>query len=143
MPAGPSVMGFVYFAAVKAAGYTAASVVLKNGYGLRESPRPNVCGVGLARTGIGIGAGAIYGGLWYFVLSKFVGEQSTAILYYLFLLPLRLAEWSFLIWLFFDRGLHDRTRLWKFAAFGTIASYVLDAVGVGAAFVLPGGMWIC
>lgn len=25
----------------------------------------------------------------------------------------------------------------------TIWSYVLDAIGIGAAFVLPGGIWVC
>jgi hypothetical protein len=64
-------------------------------------------------------------------------------IYYIFLLPVRLAEWTFLIWLFFDRGLHDRVRMWKYVAFGTICSYALDAIGVGAALVLPGGFWVC
>ena len=61
------------------------------------------------------------------------------IYYYAFLLPVRLTEWTFLIWLFFDRSLNDRVRMWKYIAFGTICSYVLDAIGVGAALVLPGG----
>ena len=143
MPAGPGAMGFVYFGAAKAVGYTAASVVLKNGYGLRESPKPGIWAVGLTRTLIGIGVGAVYGGLWYFVFSKFIGEDSVPTYYYLFLLPVRLAEWSLLLWLFFDRGLHDRSRMWKYVVFGTICSYMLDAIGVFAAFVLPGGMWIC
>jgi hypothetical protein len=146
MPAGPSLTGFAYFAAVKAASYTAASVVLKNGYGLRESSKPSVWSVGLTRTGIGIVVGLLYGSLWIFVLGKFVGSHSilySSVLYYFFLLPVRFAEWSLLIWLFFDRGLHDRLRMWKYIAFGTLCSYVLDAIGVGAALVLPGGIWVC
>jgi hypothetical protein len=145
MPAGPSPMGFLYFAAVKAAGYTAASVVLKNGYGLRGAPKPPVWAVGLTRTGIGLAAGALYGGLWILALNKFnafTGEGSEALSYAL-LLPIRLAEWILLIWIFLDRGLHQRARMWKYAAFGTICSYILDAIGVGAAFVLPGGFWVC
>jgi hypothetical protein len=33
--------------------------------------------------------------------------------------------------------------MWTYVAFGTISSYILDAIGVGAAFVLPGGFWVC
>jgi hypothetical protein len=143
MPAGPGPMGFVYFAAVKAVGYTAASVVLKNGYGLRGSSKPNVWSAGLTRTGIGIAAGLLYGSLWIFVLSKFVADSYSGVLYYVFLLPIRIGEWSLLIWLFFDRGLQARARMWKYVAFGTLCSYILDAIGVGAALVLPGGLWVC
>jgi len=75
MPAGPAPMAFGYFVAIKAAGYTAASLVLKNGYGVRKSPKPNVWTVGLTRTGIGIVAGLLYGALWIFVLSKFAGDS--------------------------------------------------------------------
>ena len=142
MPAGGTPMGFAYFAAVKAAGYTAASAVLKNGYGLRGSSKPSVWSVGLTRTGIGIAAGLLYGGLWTFILGRFFANIAP-ILYYAFLLPIRLAEWSLLIWIFFDRGLHDRTRMWKYIGFGTLCSYVLDAIGVAAAFVFPGGIWVC
>jgi hypothetical protein len=142
MPAGPAPIGFAYFVAVKAAGYTAASVVLKNGYGLRDTPKPRVWSVGLTRTGIGVAVGLLYGGLWMFLLGKIVGGSSP-ILYYVFLLPIRMAEWSLLIWLFFDRGSHDRTRMWKYAAFGTLCSYALDVIGVVAAWVLPGGIWVC
>ena len=145
MPGGPTTMGFLYFTAVKAAGYTAASVVLKIGYGLRGAPKPRIWAVGLTRTGIGLAAGALYGGLWILALNKFhtfTGEGTEA-LFYLFLLPIRLAEWILLIWVFLDRGLHQRARMWKYAAFGTICSYALDAIGVGAAFVLPGGIWVC
>jgi len=41
MAGAPTATGFLYFAAVKAAGYTAASVVLKIGYGLWRGARPS------------------------------------------------------------------------------------------------------
>jgi hypothetical protein len=145
MAGAPTATGFLYFTAIKAAGYTAASVVLKYGYGLRGAPEPRIWAVGLTRTGIGVAAGGLYGGLWIFALNALnnSGGEVYVALFYLFLLPIRLAEWIFLIWLFFDRGLHQRGRMWKYAAFGTICSYVLDAIGVGAALVLPGGFWVC
>src|SRR2546426_8659764 len=138
MPGGPEPLGYAYFAAVKAVGYTAASVVLKRGYGRHGSNKPSVWKVGLTRTGIGIAIGVLYGGLWFFAFGRIAGDAST-IAYYVLLLPVRLAEWSLLIWLFFDRGLHDRSRMWKYIGFGTLCSYVLDVIGVGAALVLPGG----
>jgi hypothetical protein len=142
MPAGVGPAGFAYFAAIKAAGYTGASVILKNGYGLRNSPKPAVWLVGLTRTGIGIAAGVAYGSLWIFGLKQLLPDTYPAV-FYLFLLPVRLAEWSLLIWIFFDRGLRDRNRMWKYARIGTLCSYALDAIAVGAAVVLPGGLWIC
>jgi len=59
------------------------------------------------------------------------------------LIPIRLAEWSLLIHVFFDRGLVQRARDLKFAAVGSAWSFVLDAVGVISAFVIPGGFWVC
>lgn len=144
MAGAPTAAGFAYFAGVKAVGYTAASVVLKRGYQAISPVKTSVVTLGLARTGIGIGAGLIYGGLWIAAASLMRSpSDSLPIYYYIFLLPVRLAEWTFLIWLFFDKTLHDRVRMWKYVAFGTICSYILDAIGVGAAFVLPGGFWVC
>ena len=54
-----------------------------------------------------------------------------------------MGEWYLLLWLFFDRGQRKRGRMLKYAALGTALSYGLDFLAVGAAFVVPGGMWIC
>lgn len=142
MAGSPGPLGLVYFAGVKAIGYTAASVVLKRGYGLRSSPSPSVLTIGLTRTAIGIGAGLLYGGAWYLLVNN-AKQDISPVYYFVFLLPIRLVEWSFLIWIFLDRGFDDRVRLLTYATFGTICSYVLDAIAVGAAFVLPGGIWVC
>jgi hypothetical protein len=145
MAGAPTPAGFAYFAGVKAVGYTAASIVLKRGYQALAPVKSSVFTVGLTRTGIGLAAGLLYGGLWIFAGNQLRLQESEKLFvyYYLFLLPVRLVEWTFLIWLFFDRVLQDRGRLWKYVAFGTICSYVLDAIGVGAALVLPGGFWVC
>ena len=143
MAGAPTAVGFAAFAGVKAIGYTAASLVLKRGYQAVAPVKANVLTIGLTRTGIGLCAGLIYGGLWILAANRMPEADNWYIYYYAFLFPVRLVEWTFLIWLFFDRSLHDRTRLWKFIIFGTICSYVLDAIGVGAAFVLPGGFWVC
>jgi len=149
MAAGPSILGFVYFVSVKFAGYTAAAYVLKKVY--PESPA-GVAKVGAARTGIGIGAGVVYGALWFLMASKVfhwdqpghgaqaaIGEYA----YLAGLLPVRLAEWLLLLHLFFDRNLTRRTKGIKSAFAGTAWSYGLDGIGIGAALVVPGGIWVC
>jgi hypothetical protein len=117
MPAGPGPMSFLYFAGAKAIGYT--------------------------RTAIGIAVGLLYGGIWIIVIDRFATGSSGVreeILYFTLLIPIRFAEWSLVIWIFFERGWHDRVRLRKYAAFGILCSYLLDAVGVGGAMALLGGL---
>lgn len=144
MAGAPTGIGFAAFAGVKAVGYTAAAAVFKHGYKALAPVKANVMTIGLARTGIGLLAGLIYGGLWLLAANQLRNpSDNLPIYYYIFLFPVRLVEWTFLIWIFFDPGLHDRVRMWKYITFGTICSYVLDAIGVGAAFVIPGGFWVC
>ena len=62
--------------------------------------------------------GLAYGTLWMWVLEKsFVpgsNELTVRLVYYSgLLLPLRLFEWGLTIWLFFDRGLMKKPRLFK------------------------------
>jgi hypothetical protein len=138
MAMGGGAAGFVYFIGVKAIGYTAAAPVLKRAYGLPRSSPPRIVTVGLTRTAIGILAGSLYGALWVY------GKISIPPLFFFaLLLPIRLGEWLILIRLFFDKALERKPLLWKalFAASGW--SYCLDALGVLAAFVLPGGFWVC
>jgi hypothetical protein len=144
MAGAPTPAGFLYFTAVKAAGYTAASVVLKIGYGLRGAPKPSVWALGLTRTGIGLAAGALYGCLWILALNKFntfEGEGSAA-LFYLFLLPIRLGG--------VDSPDLALPRPWAppARACGNMppsGRYVptLWTQSAWAAFVLPGGLWVC
>jgi len=43
----------------------------------------------------------------------------------------------------FDKKDPDWTRVSIFAGLGSLWSYALDAIGVGTALVIPGGMWVC
>jgi hypothetical protein len=93
-------------------------------------------------------AGLAYGALWLWVLEKAlvpgVSEITVLSIYYFaLLLPLRVAEWGFTIWLFFDRGFLDKGKLIKWIGLGILCSYILDAIGLVSAFVAPGGFWIC
>jgi hypothetical protein len=141
---GPTPLAFVYFVGVKALGYTAAAPVIKRLYDPEKASAPSVLRVGLTRTAIGVGFGVAYGGAWFFLADKLhlYGSGGTA-LFFALLLPIRFVEWGILVKLFFDPALADRGRLWKVLIGGSIWSYCLDAIGVGASLVLPGGIWVC
>ena len=142
MPMGPGPLGFVYFVGVKLAGYTAAGSLLKRVYG---TGNPGLLKVGVTRTVIGLVAGLAYGGVW--ILAMLKSQPSNSYLpeffYFAGLFPIRIAEWLFLIYLYFDRRFADKPKALKAAIGGTIWSNCLDAVGIGATFVIPGGLWVC
>lgn len=142
MPAGPGPIGFAAFIGVKFLGYSVAASVFTNFF---QSTR-NVWLVGLARTGIGLVAGTLFGGVWILSSTLFHNKWpgwAAALLFFGLLIPIRLAEWSLLIHFFFDRGLVQRVRDLKVATVGSAWSFVLDGVGVISAFVIPGGFWVC
>ena len=103
--------------------------------------------VGAVRTLIGMAAGAAYFGLWY--PDRYARRMSraacTAVFRYLYLaglLPVRIAEWWLLIWLFYDRKLREPAKGWRMVGLGTIWSYVLDAPAI-AGFIATAGFWVC
>jgi hypothetical protein len=141
MPMGPGPIAFVAFVGVKFIGYTAAAKVLQRTY---EAPQVSVMKVGSARTALGVVAGLAYGAIWMFATRKIVGRPGPSMVwYFLGLVPVRMGEWSLILWTFFDKKDPDRTRLLIFAGLGSLWSYALDAIGVGTALVIPGGMWVC
>lgn len=143
MPMGPTPVAFATFAGVKAVGYCGAAYLLSRAYRLDWNFLKQL-GVGLARTGIGIVVGVTYGVFWMFLGGAMrLLEPSSTVLYFVLLAPLRMGEWYLLLWLFFDRPRRDGIRMWKYAGYGTGWSYVLDAFAVGAAIVVPGGIWVC
>jgi hypothetical protein len=140
MPMGPGPIAFVAFVGVKFIGYTAAAKVLQRTY---VAPQISVFKVGSARTALGIAAGLAYGGIWMFATRNVVEAGPSMLWYFLGLVPVRMGEWSFILWAFFDKKDPDWTRLLIFAGLGSLWSYALDAIGVGAALVIPGGIWVC
>jgi len=99
--------------------------------------------IGVTRTGIGLAAGIVYGGVTLLFVGMFGKGASAGVYYMLGLLPVRFLEWWLLLWLFFPTQLEDRRKAGWGIGLGIVASYALDAIGIGAAFVLPGGVWIC
>jgi hypothetical protein len=140
MPMGPAPLGFAYFVGVKFAGYTAAALAIRKFY---PEFKGGIAKVGATRTAIGIGAGLAYGGIWLGGVSLLHSVDPSMIPYFIGLLPVRIAEWMWLMHLFFDRGLTDPQRAFRVSVGGAVWSYCLDAIGLGAAWVIPGGIWVC
>jgi hypothetical protein len=136
MLGGPADLAFISFALVKFAGYTCAAWVLNRSFQTRQT---NVWKVGAARTALGLAAGAAYGALYIWLAS----DKGSYFAYFAGLLPIRLGEWSLVIWYFYQRERPDHVLLLRNSVFGILSSYVLDAIGIFATFVVPGGRWIC
>lgn len=135
MPGGPSLLGVAYFSAIKLAGYSFAGHYL-NKQEKVDTPTPFKFGAG--RTALGVIVGVPY--------ALTVGSLFPDLAMPLFLLglvPIRLGEWIAMIWIAYRTGSGPWTRRWKYAAQGMVWSFALDAPAIGAAFVLPGGFWIC
>lgn len=140
MPMGPGPIAFVAFVGIKFVGYTAAARVLQRSY---AAPQVSILKVGSARTAVGIVAGLAYGSIWMFGPRSVFGANPSMLWYFLGLVPIRMGEWSLILRVFFDRKDPDWKRLLTFAGLGSLWSYALDAIGMGAALVIPGGMWVC
>lgn len=139
MPGGISnpLLGYAAFCAVKLAGYTLAARVISRAYGRTEL---NSWGVGAARTVIGMAAGALYGGAALLLANSFA--KAGSLVFLAGFIPIRLAEWWLLLWLFYDRPLADKRKGWCVVGLATVWSYVVDLPAIAGAF-FTGGFWIC
>ena len=146
MPAGLTnpALGYASFCVVKFVGYSLAARYIARSY---ERPNIGAIGVGATRTLIGMVAGAAYFGIWMAAQKFYMRPPSTAFsafpyVYLAGLLPVRIAEWWLLIWIFYDRGLRQPAKGWRTVALGTVWSYVLDAPAI-AGFFATAGFWVC
>jgi len=146
MPAGISNpgLGYATFCAIKFAGYTAAAHFLSKSYNRDDLASWKV---GAVRTLIGMAAGAVYFFALWFLFDRTAHPPGgmfggVPTLYLAGLLPVRIAEWWLLIWLFYDRALSQPAKGWRMVGLCTIWSYVLDAPAI-AGFFATAGFWIC
>ena len=146
MPGGPMPLGFAYFAGVKLAGYSTYAALLNRQEFLAQSPcsKPSAWKAGIVRTGIGVAVGTAVGvGFWKLVPPEGWAARHGDILFISGLVPVRILEWYFFLRLLYRKcDLSTRSKAF-IVALGIVASFLLDAVGVLAMFVLPGGAWIC
>jgi hypothetical protein len=135
MPVGPSAVGVVAFSTIKLLGYSAAGLYLNRKEGLST---PNPFAFGAARAVLGIAVGTAYG----FGLSR-LDITSTEFAFYPGLIPIRLLEWLLVLWLFYRETPAYHDRKFGYAVRGIGWSYLLDVPAIIAAFIIPGGFWIC
>lgn len=162
-------MGFAYFLSAKMAGYTAFChwVVNRKVGSARDVPAlpsilslaesypdpvatpasgnqiPSAIKAGAIRTLIGLAVGVTVGlGFWtipYFSAHDTAGN----ILFFSLLVPVRVGEWWLLFrWIYGMRPFSEPSGL-ALIIWGIVVSFAMDAIGVVAAFVMPGGMWVC
>ena len=134
MPMGPEPLGLFYYVAVKAVGYTGAGYLLKRKF----EHSPHFLVFGIARTILGIIVGITYA-----LCTEKYGLELTSPMFYILLLPVRFAEWFFIIWLFYHRHGINLRQLILYSVLGTIWSYFLDAPAIASVIFLPGGVWVC
>ena len=136
------VVGYAVFCAVKFAGYSLAAWGIGRAY---REPHRNAFVVGGTRTLIGMAAGAAYFGIVQLTANYLHGafpEVAGPIAYLAGLLPVRLIEWWFLIWLFYDRPLEKKKLGWAVVSGGTVWSYLCDIPAI-AGFLATGGFSVC
>lgn len=145
MPMGPELGGFAYFAGTKFLGYSAFAHVLRKKFSDSGEGPKRTFQIGGLRTLIGVGAGISYGALMGLAWEKVSATHEALgwILFFGGMLPLRFGEWYWLLRLAFKDKIRGHPQTMPSLALGTLVSYGLDAIGVAAAFVLPGGMWVC
>ena len=147
MPAGAMPLGFVYFAAAKYLGYTAyckwAIEPQLDWPGPERSGPPPVWIAGGARTLIGVVIGAIVGiGFWS--IQYFSSHDSIAnLIFFSALVPIRVFEWWLLLRWIYRGSRRSRSAIVALICCGIVVSFLLDGLGIVAAFVLPGGAWVC
>lgn len=127
-------IGYLTFCAVKFVGYSAAAGVISEVYN-RKQRRPLL--IGAVRTLIGMVAGAAYYSAW-----KLIAGGPGDIGYLAGLLPIRVAEWWLLIWLFYDRHLQQQRKGWCTVGVATAWSFALD-IPAAFGFLYTAGVWIC
>jgi hypothetical protein len=125
------------FGAIKFAGYSLAARFISRRYARNDR---NAYAVGGTRTLIGMVAGALYFGLLSVLPQQAVATGG--LLFLAGLLPMRIAEWWLLVWLFYDRKLEQGRLGWRVVALATCWSFVLDIPAIAGAF-FTGGFWIC
>jgi hypothetical protein len=143
MAMGPSVGGFVYFAGTKFLGYSAFAHFLRKKFGDDGGTRARTIAIGSIRTLIGIGVGVPYGLLMGLAVEATKTEWLGYFLFFGGLVPVRLCEWYWLLRIAFKQKVPGHPWTARSLVLGALVSFGLDAIGIAAAFVLPGGMWVC
>jgi len=121
---------YVAYAVMKLVGYSLSAYAIR---AVLVRPDVSPWRVGLVRTLLGIVVGGLYTAGWAVFGGRDALEgvvltdpQSTAIWYAVGLVPVRILEWTWLIWYFFDRRFDRPGRDVLCVVLGVVWSFVLD-----------------
>ncbi len=148
MAAAPTGLGFLYFAAVKFGGYSGYCALLNRMKWVRRAgcELPEFWKGGLVRCGLGIVTGVVYGfGFWLAMQRASISftDNYGAQLFFGLLVPVRVAEWLFFLWLLYRScQLTAKDKIVPVAG-GIATSFALDAIAVYGLWYIPGAAWIC
>jgi hypothetical protein len=129
-------LGYLTFVGVKFAGYSIAGRMLSVHYNALE--RKSLV-VGLTRTVIGMAAGVAYVVSWAVIGRMIEGVDAS---FLIGLLPVRIAEWWLLLWIFYRKSIRGSVKDWGIVGAATVWSYILDIPAV-LGFLATAGVWIC
>ncbi len=147
MPFGPQPAGFAYFVGAKYLGYSLYCGFASRRIAVKQSlPRtdlPSLWGAGAVRTLIGVAVGAVVG-LSFWKIPYFAAHDTVdSVLFFTLLIPVRVGEWWLLFRTMYPRSIPGAHSYGWLIALGIVVSFVLDALALLTALVLPGGMWVC
>jgi len=161
MPAGPAPGGFAYFAIAKFIRYTAFCRWMIEPRAIASVPvcdyssthfadstafadPPSAFQAGAARTVIGVLVGSVVGlSIFSGLLDRLPSNQTTTLIFFALLVPIRILEWRFLLWWMYREFPFSPGTRGRLVTLGILTSFALDAIGILAALVIPGGIWIC
>ena len=156
MPGGGTPLGFAYFAAAKFIGYSAfcrwviepRAAAFHSRSHITDATAfaelPSAFKAGAARTAIGILAGTASGLLLFHGFLDHLGNSAMpVVIFFALLIPIRVFEWRLLLWWMYREFPFTLPTRLMLIGFGILTSFALDVIGILAAFVIPGGAWIC
>ena len=139
----PGVPGFIAFAGVKFGGYVLAGLALKK---FQPAIEASAVKIAATRTGLGILIGPLLTIALAFGMEQLFPQSKSSlptIGIFAFIFVLRVLIWRLVIHLFTRRLDLPNPKLWKYASFGAVWSYLLDVPGFGLALISPGHIPIC
>jgi len=122
---------YLLFSVYKWLGYSLAGKLLNTCYAKRY---PSAWKVGLVRALIGMAVGGMFTLTWYLLeshgffrnLGMTMGRGGSSLYYLAALIPVRIAEWSLIIWIFYDRKFDKAGKAIIFIVSGVVWSFLLD-----------------
>ena len=130
------IFGTLAYALVKIVGYSLFAKYLNSAFKTNQ----NIWKVGLVRTILGVVLGLIHNSAFFSFFNISMGRLPVGgdgtYLFFIFLILLRIIEWSLIIHWFYNKKLTKRSRAIKAVGLGIIWSFILDIPLMAGLFVV-------